>query len=268
MDVSVSPAALLATLSAASPRNLPVVIDVRRSPVFVEAPDLIAGALRRDPATVSRWMPALPPAAEVVVYCVHGHQVSQGVAQALRDGGWNARFLDHGLEGWREAGGSIVAKPIGTSSRWVTRARPKIDRIACPWLVRRFIDPDADFLYVPEAQVQDVAAGQSATPYDVAGAALGHHGAQCSFDAFIAHFRLGDDPALARLASIVRAADTGHPEAAPEAAGLLATSNGLSDLFPDDIQMLDSAMIVYDALYGWCRRGQDTTRAWRPDAIR
>lgn len=268
METSVLPVDLLTAVQALPPRDRPLVIDVRRAPVFSEAPDLMAGALCRDPADVSRWMAALPPAADVVVYCVHGHQVSQGVALALREAGMNARFLDHGLEGWREAGGPVVAKPAGARTRWVTRARPKIDRIACPWLIRRFIDPGAEFLYVAEHDVQAVASAQSATPYDVTGAAFGHHGERCSFDAFVAHYGLADDPALARLATLVRAADTGHPEAAPEAAGLLATSIGLSDLYPDDMQMLDSAMIVYDALYSWCRRGQDASRAWRPDALR
>ncbi|MCX7199375.1 MAG: chromate resistance protein, partial [Proteobacteria bacterium] len=228
----------------------------------------MAGALCRDPADVSRWMTALPPAADVVVYCVHGHQVSQGVAQALREAGWKARFLDHGLEGWREAGGAVVPKPAGARTRWVTRARPKIDRIACPWLVRRFVDPGAGFLYVEAQDVQGVALEQSATPFDVAGAAFGHHGERCSFDAFVEHFGLGGDPALARLATIVRAADTGHPGSAAEAAGLLAMSTGLSQMIPDDLEMLDRAMILYDALYAACRMGLDDARSWRIEACR
>ncbi|MEI6321416.1 MAG: chromate resistance protein ChrB domain-containing protein [Pseudomonadota bacterium] len=268
MENSVSPAALLAATRAAQPGSRPLVIDVRRAPVFADAPDLIAGALCRDPADVSRWMAALPPAADVVVYCVHGHQVSQGVAQALREAGWKARFLDHGLEGWREAGGPVVPKPAGAGTRWVTRARPKIDRIACPWLIRRFVDPGAGFLYVETQDVQDVALAQSATPYDVAGAAFGHHGERCSFDAFVEHFGLGNDPAMARLATIVRAADTGHPEGAAEAAGLHAMSTGLSRLFPDDLEMLERAMILYDALYAACRTGLDDARTWRIEACR
>ncbi|MBY0439273.1 MAG: chromate resistance protein [Burkholderiales bacterium] len=226
----------------------------------------MAGALCRDPAEVSRWMLALPPAADVVVYCVHGHQVSQGVALALREAGRKARYLDHGLEGWREAGGPVVPKPAGSGTRWVTRARPKIDRIACPWLVRRFIDPGAGFLYVDAQDVQGVAAAQSATPFDIEGSPFGHHATHCSFDAFVEHFGLGDDPALARLAMIVRAADTGHLEGAAEAAGLRTISTGLSQMFPDDLEMLDRAMILYDALYAACRMGLDDTRTWRIEA--
>lgn len=135
--------------------------------------------------------------------------------------------------------------------KWITRERPKIDRIACPWLVARFIDPTPDFLYVPAADVQRVASETGAIPYDVPSVELGHHGEKCSFDAFIEKYRL-DDPALAKLALIVRAADCGHAETAPEAAGLLALSRGLSLNFEDDHEMLKYGMVVYDALYSWC----------------
>ncbi|MDD5325552.1 MAG: chromate resistance protein [Polaromonas sp.] len=135
--------------------------------------------------------------------------------------------------------------------KWITRERPKIDRIACPWLVARFVDKAPEFLYVPEADVMRMASETGAIPYDIPGAALGHHGQECSFDAFIGKYRL-DDPALAKLALIVRAADCGHPELAPEAAGLLALSRGLSLNFADDHEMLRHGMVVYDALYAWC----------------
>lgn len=136
--------------------------------------------------------------------------------------------------------------------RWVTRERPKIDRIACPWLIVRFIDADAEFLYVPAGEVKRVAEDTGAIPYDVPGVELGHRGDQCSFDAFLAKYRL-TDPALAKLAAIVRAADTGKPGLAPEAAGLLAVSKGLSLNFSDDHEMLRRGMVIYDALYAWCR---------------
>lgn len=136
--------------------------------------------------------------------------------------------------------------------KWVTRERPKIDRIACPWLIRRFIEPDAEILYVPADRVAAVAADTGATPFDVPHAAFGHHGDRCSFDAFLAHYRL-DEPALQRLALIVRAADTGRPELAPEAAGLLAISRGLGLVHADDYALLEAGMKVYDALYAWCR---------------
>lgn len=135
--------------------------------------------------------------------------------------------------------------------KWITRERPKIDRIACPWLVARFIDPQAEFLYVPAADVMGVAAATGAVPYDVPGVEFGHHGDRCSFDAFLDHYRL-DDPALAKLAGIVRAADCDRLADAPEAAGLLAISRGLSLNFSDDHEMLRQGMVVYDALYAWC----------------
>lgn len=135
--------------------------------------------------------------------------------------------------------------------KWITRERPKIDRIACPWLIANFIDPGAEFLYVPAGDVEKVAMASGATPYDIEGAQLGHHGDQCSFDAFIRHYGL-HDPALDKLARIVRAADTGRPDLAPEAAGLLALSAGLSLNFEDDHEMLKHGMVVYDALYAWC----------------
>ena len=132
------------------------------------------------------------------------------------------------------------------------RERPKIDRIACPWLIARFIDKNPEFLYVPSGEVMRVAAESGATPYDVAGVELGHHGDQCSFDAFIAKYQLTDPP-LQKLALIVRAADTGKPELAGEADGLLAISKGLSLNFADDHEMLKHGMVIYDALYTWCQ---------------
>ncbi len=135
--------------------------------------------------------------------------------------------------------------------KWITRERPKIDRIACPWLVARFVDEAPEFLYVPGGEVMKVAAETGAIPYDVSGVELGHHGDHCSFDAFIAKYRL-DDPALRKLALIVRAADCGAPHLAKEAAGLLAISKGLSLNFEDDHEMLRQGMVIYDALYAWC----------------
>lgn len=137
--------------------------------------------------------------------------------------------------------------------QWITRERPKIDRIACPWLIARFIDEDPDFLYVPVDEVMKVAAKTGATPYDVPGVELGHHGEQCSFDAFLARYRL-DDVALHKLALIVRGADCGQLHLAPEAAGLLAISKGLSLNFCDDHEMLMHGMVLYDSLYAWCRQ--------------
>lgn len=215
---------------------------------------MIAGALRRDPAAVGDWLRALPKSRAVVVYCVHGHEVSQNAAKALGEAGFNAHFLEGGIEeGWIGNGGTVAAKPKDAATRWVTRERPKIDRIACPWLIARFIDPDAEILYVPAAEVKRVAAERNAEPYDVDGVAFTHVGDQCSFDAFIKTYRLSE-PALDRLASIVRGADTGQLDLTPQSAGLLAISQGLSRNFADDHAMLKQGMVMYDALYAWCQQ--------------
>jgi rhodanese-related sulfurtransferase len=251
---------------AAKAPPAPLLIDVRRRPAFQSAADMAAGALRRDPESVSAWAKTLPAANTVVVYCVHGHEVSQNVAKALREQGLDAYFLEGGLEeGWKSNGGALDAKPANASTRWVTRERPKIDRIACPWLVARFVDRDAEFLYVPTADVRSTAVETGAIPYDIPEVAFSHVGPKCSFDAFIAHYRLRD-PALDRLALIVRGADTGELDLAPQAPGLLAVSLGLSRIFADDKEMLGHGMVLYDALYAWCREGQDEVHTWNPEA--
>lgn len=250
MDIAISPKELKTQLAGAQP---PLVIDVRRTPAFLGATDMIDGALRRDPAMVAGWSRALPHARNVVVYCVHGHEVSQNAAKALREAGLHARFLDGGIdEGWKGSGGAVARKPKDAATRWVTRERPKIDRIACPWLVTRFVDADAAFLYVPAADVKRIAAERDAVPYDVADVAFTHVGELCSFDAFIKAYRLSE-PALDRLALIVRGADTGRLDLTPQSAGLLAISQGLSRTFADDHAMLEQGMVIYDALYAWCR---------------
>lgn len=147
--------------------------------------------------------------------------------------------------------------------KWVTRERPKIDRIACPWLIARFIDPEAEFLYVPPGQVLEVAEAENATPYDIPGVKFSHVGEMCSFDAFLAEYGL-DDPALAQLAVIVRGADTSRLDLTPQSAGLYALSLGLSAQFPDDHEMLGHGMVMYDALYAWCLKCQDETHNWPP----
>lgn len=148
-------------------------------------------------------------------------------------------------------------------TQWVTRERPKIDRIACPWLIRRFVDPEAQFLYVPTAQVFEIAEREGAIAYDIPGAPFSHVGEMCSFDAFVARFGLGDS-ALAKVARIVRGADTDRHELAPEAAGLHAISLGLSHNYSDDHAMLAQGMVVYDALYAWAGRADEERHNWRP----
>ncbi len=266
MDASITASHLKSALAGRQP---PLVIDVRRPPAFRAAPDMAAGALRRDPGAVAGWAQTLPRAASVVTYCVHGHEVSQNAAKALREIGISARFLEGGLEkGWKAAGGELVSKPKDAATRWVTRERPKIDRIACPWLIARFVDPEAEFLYVPSTEVLRAAGEKLAIPYDVPDVHFSHDGELCSFDAFLKTYRLTSDPALAQLAVIVRGADTARPELAPQAAGLLAVSLGLSRNFKDDHEMLKHGMVMYDALYAWCKDGQDEVHTWNPAAYR
>jgi hypothetical protein len=147
--------------------------------------------------------------------------------------------------------------------KWVTRERPKIDRVACPWLIARFIDTDPEFLYVPAGQVFEVARERAAIPYDIPGAELSHVGDLCSFDAFLKRYAL-DEPALHTLATIVRGADTSRLELTPQSAGLYAISLGLSHNFSDDQAMLEHAMPIYDALYSWCRSCQGEAHNWPP----
>jgi hypothetical protein len=160
-----------------------------------------------------------------------------------------------------------MAKPAGSPTRWVTRERPKIDRIACPWMIRRFIDADAEFLYVPKEDVLRVAKERTAILYDVPDVEFSHVGGRCSFDAFVYRYRLAD-PALQELAVIVRGADTNRTDLAPQSAGLVALSLGLSEMFRDDQEMLAQGMVMYDALYAWCRSSKSEVHTWNPALIR
>jgi hypothetical protein len=176
----------------------------------------------------------------------------------------NANFLEGGIAGWREEGLPTRRKHSDEARQWVTREWPKIDRIACPWLIRRFIDPRAEFLYVPTGRVFEVATETGATAYDIPGAEpFAHDGELCSFDALIKHYELRDPP-LSRLALIVRGADTARHDLAPQASGLHAISMGLSANIPDDHAMLEHGMVMYDALYTWCRDLQDEVHNWTP----
>ena len=260
---SVSAASLYARLGTA---GAPIVVDVRRRPAFEADEWMIAGAIRRPPDTVSEWGVALPQGRPVVVYCVHGQEVSRNTAASLRGAGVDARYLDGGITEWAEHRLPLRKKvPLGDRG-WVTRERPKIDRIACPWLIRRFIDPEAAFLYVPTEQVFDVARVTGAVPYDIPGSEpFSHDGELCSFDAFLKVYGI-KDPALDALAVIVRGADTSRPELAPQSAGLLALSLGLSANFADDHQMLEHGLVMYDAFYAWCRSCQGEKHNWNPAA--
>jgi rhodanese-related sulfurtransferase len=234
----------------------PLVIDVRRRAAFDAAPELIPGAIYREPEQLADWAGDLEVGRPIIVYCVHGHEVSRNAATALRERGYDAAHLAGGVERWAGEGRPLEpARPKPT--HWVTRERPKIDRIACPWLIRRFIDPDARFLYVPPGEVLATASATGATPYDIPDVAFGHVGEQCSFDAFIARYELRD-PALAMLAGIVRGADTSRLDLTAQSAGLLAISLGLSAVFADDQRMLRHG------LYAWCRSLHGEAHAWPP----
>lgn len=243
----------------------PTLVDGRRAPAFERDPQVIPGAIRRLPEAVAEWSRELEPWRPVVVYCVHGHEVSQNAVTALRAQGLAAQHLADGIEGWKKDGHAVV--PHAAPTQWVTRERPKIDRIACPWLVRRFIDPGAIFHYVAPAEVRSFAQSHGAIAYDVPDVDYTHVGERCSFDAFIARHDLRD-PALATLAAIVRAADTGVPEQAPAAGGLLAISLGLSAMIADDHAMLRWGLLTYDALYAWCRGQRAEQHGWHPEVLR
>ena len=265
MDAAINSSELQSALAG---EHSPLVIDVRKNDAFRATCDLMAGALRRNPELVISWAKEIPPASAVVVYCVHGHAVSQGVAQVLRAAGVSARYLTGGIEdGWKPAGGNLMNKAGNASTRWVTHERPKIDRIACPWLIARFIDPEAEFLYVPAGNVLNTARESAAIPYDIPDVPFSHDGELCSFDAFLKTYHL-TDPALAQLAVIVRGADTARLDLAPQSPGLAAISLGLSHIFKDDHEMLKHGMVLYDALYAWCRQGQDEVHTWNPAAYR
>jgi rhodanese-related sulfurtransferase len=244
----------------------PTLVDVRRSDAAGKDPHRIRNAIKRDPEAIDAWAGELEPWRGVVVYCVRGREVSQNAAATLAARGLDARYLEGGLEGWRAAGGPTRTPQAPT--RWVTRERPKIDRIACPWLIRRFVDAEAQFAYVPADRVRSYAAETGMTPYDIPDVEFSHVGPECSFDAIIHKYKLEgpDYAALSTLATIVRAADTNTLALAPQAHGLLALSRGLSRVFADDLMMLRWGMLCYDALYAWCRETASGTQPQRSGA--
>lgn len=243
---------------------LPAVIDVRRLPVYESDGTILPTARWRDHAEVDDWAVELDPSAPVVLYCVHGHQVSQAPAAILRARGFDVRVLRGGIEGWRAAGAPLLAKPgwpgrdETRSSRWVTRAGPKVDRIACAWFIHRFVDRSAEILFVEADQVAATADEIAGMVLDIDGAGLGHHGLGGGFEAFLDRFEI-NDPALRRLAMLVRGADTKSVDRAPEAAGLRAMSLGISAIAESDQEAVARGNALYDALYAWCRLPAEAT---------
>ena len=245
--------------------NLPTIIDVRNGEDFAADPRLVPSSIRRDYRRVADWANEL--AGPTIILCQKGQKLAHGVAAHLRVVGKEAEVLEGGFEAWRSAKYMLVAEeklpPRDAKGRtvWVTRARPKIDRIACPWLIRRFIDPSAIFLFVPATEVSAVGDRFKATPFDIEDVFWSHRGELCTFDVMIEEFGLGTEPLL-HLATIVRGADTARPDLAPEVPGLLAASLGLSRMFNDDLQQLEAGMALYDAFYRWCRDATEETHNW------
>ncbi|MCP4471124.1 MAG: sulfurtransferase [Gammaproteobacteria bacterium] len=232
------------------------------------APGLIAGgsAFRHPFDDITALLPELADRA-VVVYCQKGKKISQGTVSLLRGYGIHAESLQGGHFAWRDAGEMLVPAaripapgPQG-GSVWVTRHRPKIDRMACPWLIRRFVDPAARFLFVAPGEVLAVAEKFDATPFDVEDVFWSHRGEYCTFDTMIEEFGLTSDT-LRQLALVVRGADTDRNDLAPQCAGLLAASLGLSRIYRDDHQQIDAGMLLYDAFYRWARDASDESHDW------
>jgi rhodanese-related sulfurtransferase len=260
-EITISQLIRLVGLSTA-----PTIIDVRSAEDFKGDPRLLPGAVRRDALTVAEWATECV-GHHVVVVCKKGLKLSQGVAAWLRQLGAKAETLEGGFEGWRAAKGLLVnsdklpQRDVAGYTVWVTRARPKVDRMACPWLIRRFVDPSAVFLFVASSEVLDVAERFHATPFDIDDVFWSHRGERCTFDTMIEEFGLTSE-ALGRLALIVRAADTARLDLAPQAAGFLAASLGLSRMYRDDLEQLDAGMLLYDAFYRWSRDATEETHNW------
>jgi rhodanese-related sulfurtransferase len=247
----------------------PRIIDTRRRGIYEQAPGMLPGASWHDPEKSAEWMGALDRSRPIVVACKAGHELSQMIAAELRGQGVVASILTDGYVAWTKAGLPIVAKSAlerfapRRPSLWVTRRRPKIDRIACPWLIRRFIDPDARILFVDPPEVPAVARETGAIPFDIDGVEISHEGERCSFDTMLKLFGLESDPALARLALIVRGADTARHDLAPEASGLHAISLGLSALAGDDDHgLLERGFVLYDGLFAYLRFAGEERHNW------
>jgi rhodanese-related sulfurtransferase len=238
----------------------PVVFDVRTEEDVAALPRMIPTS-RHIPHTAIGTL--TDPPGRAIVACTKGKKLSEGAAAWLRTLGWQAEVLEGGNLAWEAAG--LPMLPIATlparGTPWVTRHRPKIDRIACPWLIRRFIDPAARFLFVAPAEVPEVASRFDAIPYDVEGVTLTHRGEGCSFDALLDDFGLHCEP-LDRMALVIRGADTDRHDLSPQAAGLLALSVGLSRMYRDDLQQLEAGIALYDALYRWARDGHEEGHDW------
>jgi rhodanese-related sulfurtransferase len=243
--------------------SAPHLIDVRTEEEFRADPRVIPSARHHDYSDKSRWAETYADHS-VIVYCQRGLALSQGTAAWLRYQHIDAQTLEGGYEHWVKNRQPLVrseklpARDETGRTVWVTRARPKVVRIACPWLIRRFIDPGAVFLFVAPTEVPTVADRFNATPFDIDGVFWNDRGDKSTFDIMLEEFGLALD-ALARLALIVRGADTGRLDLTPQSAGLLAASLGFSRMYRDDLAQLEAAMALYDAYYRWCRDATEET---------
>jgi rhodanese-related sulfurtransferase len=239
---------------------------VRADDDFATDPRRIPGSARRSSASVDEWVAEFHGRSAVVI-CPKGLAISQGVAALLRDAGASAEVLEDGFSSWARSKLPLVpvAKlpPRSPQGRtvWVTRERPKIDHIACPWLILRFVDPAALFMFVAPAEVSAVAEQFGAAPFDIEGVFWSHRGEACTFDVLIEELGLAS-PLLLRLAAIVRGADKARLDLAPEAPGLLAASLGLSRMYADDLEQLEAGLTLYDAFYRWSRDATNETHNW------
>ncbi len=246
--------------------DAPAIIDVRTEEDAAADPRLVPGAVRRDWRRAGEWAREFA-GRRAVILCQRGLKLSQGACAWARHEGVEAETLEGGFEAWKAAGAPLVpaarlpARDEKGRTVWVTRHRPKVDRIACPWLIRRFVDPAAVFLFVAPSEVPAVAERFGGAPFDIEGVEWSHRGELCTFDVMVREWEL-ETEALSRLAAIVRGADTARFDSAPQAAGLLAVSLGLSRMHRDDLEQLDAGMAVYDALYRWCRDAVDETHDW------
>ncbi len=246
--------------------DAPRLVDICIDEDFEADPRFIPGAFRHPFTDMAALAPKLN-GRKTVIICQKGRKLSQGAAAVLRNLGVSCEYMEGGNFAWRDAGlplipaDKIPPRNAQGQTLWVTRHRPKIDRMACPWLIRRFIDPEAQFLFVSPPEVMDVAERFNATPFDVEDVFWSHRGDQCTFDTMIEEFELQTEPLL-RLARIVRGADTNQHELAPEAAGLLAASLGLSRMYRDDLKQLEAGIGLYDAFYRWSRDAVDESHDW------
>jgi rhodanese-related sulfurtransferase len=246
--------------------DAPAIVDISIDADFEADPFLIPGAFRHPHSDLPGLITRLNGRSCVVV-CQKGIKLSQGMVAWLRSERLDAEYLQGGNQAWRDHASAprVPARALpaasGQNTLWVTRHRPKIDRIACPWLIRRFVDPFARFLFVSPAEVAGVAERYGATPFDVEDVFWSHRGPLCTFDTMLDEFGLRTEP-LDRLSMVVRGADTNAHDLAPEAAGLLAISVGLSRQYRDDQAQLATGMMLYDALYRWARDGAHEGHDW------